>query len=265
MLRKTLVVFATLIPFSSLIAQVSDTNTVRMTEPKSIKKIDWESVHSKTQFTYRSFVIPAFMIAYGVTTLKSDGLQDINENIKEEIWTESLHKKIHIDNYLQFAPAAAVYALNIAGIKGKNNLRDRSIIYIMSNMIANTTVYSLKSTTRQQRPDGSSYSSFPSGHTAEAFASAEFLRQEYKDVSSWYGFAGYTIATATGLLRIYNNKHWLSDVVAGAGIGIASTKIAYCIYPAIKKILFKNRDVNAMLMPYYQNRGGGLSFVYNFH
>ena len=41
-----------------------------------------------------------------------------------------------------------------------------------------------------------------------------------------------------GFLRMYNNKHWLSDVVAGAGIGIMSTKIAYWIYPVIKRKLF---------------------------
>src|SRR4051812_47024416 len=120
MFRKPLVVFLALIYYPSLQAQVSDTAVTQINQSKNVKKIDWELVHAKTQFTYRSFVIPAFMIAYGVTTLKSDGLQDINESIKEEIWTESPHKEIHIDNYLQFAPAAAVYALNIAGIKGKN-------------------------------------------------------------------------------------------------------------------------------------------------
>ena len=99
----------------------------------------------------------------------------------------------------------------------------------MSNILLTTTVFSVKKLTRQLRPDGSGYTSFPSGHTAEAFASAEFMRQEYKDVSPWYGIAGYAVATTTGILRLYNNKHWVRDVVAGAGFGILSTKLAYWI------------------------------------
>ena len=138
-------------------------------------------------------------------------------------------------------------------------------MYLMSNVFLNSTVYFIKNTSHQQRPDGSSYTSFPSGHTAEAFASAEFLRQEYKDVSPWYGVAGYAAATATGLLRIYNNKHWMSDVVAGAGIGIASTKLAYWLYPSIKRKFFHDKNVNTMFMPYYQNNTVGLSMVHQFH
>ena len=88
---------------------------------------------------------------------------------------------------------------------------------------------------------------FPSGHTTEAFAYAEFIQQEYKDVSPWYGAVGYAAATATGLLRIYNNKHWLSDVVAGAGIGMASTKLAYLLYRAIKRKSFNSKKMNTMI------------------
>lgn len=234
---------------------------------QKINKVNFRSHIPTTihpHITYRSFVIPAFMIGYGFTSLRSDGLADINEDIREEIWSENPHKLVHIDNYLQFVPAVAVYGLNLAGIKGKHNLKDRSIIYLMSNVITNATVFSLKSLTKKERPDGSSNSSFPSGHTAEAFASAEFLRQEYKDISPWYGFAGYAIATATGALRIYNNKHWLSDVVAGAGIGIASSKLSYWIYAAMKKKFSPNKEINAMVIPYYNNKTAGLSCVYTF-
>jgi len=263
------IVFASVsfISFSPLKAQYTDTSAVKanLIEPGKRVPVNWNEPAMKKPFPYKSFIIPAAMIAYGATTLGSDGLQDINKELKEEVWIEKPHKKMHIDNYLQFAPAVAVYGLNIAGVKGKNNLKDRSIMFLMSNVFLNATVFTLKKLTKEQRPDGVDYYSFPSGHTAEAFASAEFLRQEYKDVSPWYGIAGYAAASATGLLRMYNNKHWLSDIVAGAGVGIASTKLAYWLYPVIKGKFFKNRSMNTMVMPYYQTGGGGLSMVYHFH
>lgn len=60
---------------------------------------------------------------------------------------------------------------------------------------------------------------------------AEFLRQEYKDISPWYGIGGYVIAAGTGAFRVYNNKHWLGDVFFGAGLGMLCTKLAYHLYP----------------------------------
>ena len=213
---------------------------------------------------FKSLIIPATLITYGFISLGNNGLKKINNNTKLEIREDHPTFITKADNYLQFVPAAAVYGLNAMGIKGKNNFRDRSMIYLMSNIILTTTVFSVKKLSHQLRPDGSAYTSFPSGHTAEAFASAEFMRQEYKDVSIWYGIAGYAVATTTGVLRLYNNKHWVSDVVAGAGFGILSTKLAYWIYPAIRKKFFKDKPMNTMVMPYYQSGGGGLALVYNF-
>jgi PAP2 superfamily len=212
----------------------------------------------------RSLILPGALLTYGLISLGSDGLKDLDEEVKEEVWSEHPHRITNADNFLQYAPAISVYALNAAGIHGKNNLRDRTMILLLSNLFSNATVFSLKKITHQLRPDGSSYTSFPSGHTAEAFASAEFLRQEYRDVSPWYGTGGYIIAGTVGYLRMYNNKHWLSDVIAGAGIGIGSVKLAYWIYPSIKKIFFKDRASKTALVPVYQNNSFGFALVHNF-
>ena len=221
-------------------------------------------IKSNYNFPVKQLVVPGIMIAYGFTSIENDRLKDFNAELKEEVYAEHPHKKVGIDNYLQFAPAAAVYGLNAFGIKGKHNFRDRSIIFLVSNIITNTAVFSIKKYSHQLRPDGSSYSSFPSGHTAEAFANAEFMRQEYKDVSPWYGIAGYVVAATTGYLRMYNNKHWLSDVVAGAGVGIASTKIAYWLYPKIFHALFKDKQVNTFVMPTYQSGTLGITMLKAF-
>jgi membrane-associated phospholipid phosphatase len=61
------------------------------------------------------------------------------------------------------------------------------------------------------------------------------MHQEFKDSKPWLPVAGYVMACATGYLRMYNNKHWISDVLAGAGIGIGSTRLAYLIYEKYRK------------------------------
>jgi len=213
---------------------------------------------------YTSFIVPAVMVAYGFAEFNIAALTNLNHDIQKEIWTNHPHGQQHIDNYLQYAPAATVYVLNIAGVKGKNNLIDRSMIYLMSNIIMGGSVYALKQITHKQRPDGSDYLSFPSGHTAEAFASAEFLYQEYKDVSIWYGIAGYGAAAFVGVLRMYNNKHWFNDVVAGAGMGIASTRLAYWLYPRIKNIFYKKREMHAVILPTYEAGTFGLAWARRF-
>lgn len=212
----------------------------------------------------RSLIIPVGLITYGFVALGNNGITNLDKTTRYEIREDHPTFITKIDNYLQYAPAVAVYGLNALGIKGKNNFRDRTIIYAMSNVISAAFVLPLKKITKIQRPDGSGFNSFPSGHTTTAFAAAEFLRMEYKDVSPWYGIAGYAAATTTGVLRLYNNKHWVSDVVAGAGFGILSTKLAYWIYPSIKRKFFKDKPMNTMVMPYYQSGGGGLALVYNF-
>jgi membrane-associated phospholipid phosphatase len=213
---------------------------------------------------YKQWIVPGAMILYGFLTIHYDPLTDLSEDVKEEVWTEDPHKTISIDNYLQFVPALAVYGLNAAGIKGEHDFFDRTMIYALSNVILGVTVFSLKSITHEQRPDGSDYYSFPSGHTAEAFASAEFLRQEYKNVSVWYGIGGYVVATSVAYLRIYNNKHWLNDVVAGAGFGIVSTRLSYLLYPKIQKLFAHGSMHDSVVLPFYQDKTAGLTLIHSF-
>ncbi len=218
----------------------------------------------KTDRYARALIVPASLIGYGFIALGNDGLKTLNKSTRTEIKEHHAEYVTKLDNYLQHAPALAVYGLNALGIKGKNNFRDRTIIYALSSVISTAIVLPLKHITKIQRPDGSSFSSFPSGHTATAFGAAEFMRQEYKDISPWYGIAGYGAATFTGILRLYNNRHWVSDVMAGAGFGILSTRLAYWTYPVIKKMLLKNKISGTTITPFYQSGGGGISMIHRF-
>lgn len=177
---------------------------------------------------------PLAMVTYGFISLGSTQLQNANKEVKEEI--QENNDKFHtgFDNYLQFAPAASVYLLNASGIKGKHNFTDRTILLGMSTLVMAGTVFALKKITRQLRPDGSAYNSFPSGHTATAFSGAEYMAQEYRGYSPWLKYSGYVMGAGTGVLRMYNNKHWLADVIAGAGIGILSTKFSYWLFEKVK-------------------------------
>ncbi|MCK7553637.1 phosphatase PAP2 family protein [Chitinophaga sedimenti] len=231
------------------------------------------TIHWKMQqaperpFSRRAFLVPATMVVFGAVAASSkEGLRNIDYNIKYEIHDEHLPVRTKIDNILQFTPAASTFLLGIAGVKGKNNFRDRAMIYGMSMMIMNATVFTTKRLTQQHRPDGSNFSSFPSGHTANAFAGAEFMRREYADVSPLYGIAGYAVAATTGYLRIRNNKHWFSDVVAGAGVGILSTDLAYYLYPRIKDKIFKNDKptTSTLIMPTYSSGSFGLALSRTF-
>lgn len=148
--------------------------------------------------------------------------------------------KVGYDNYLQYAPSAAVYVLKVAGVKGRNNIGRATLSYGASIGIMAIFVNSLKYTTKVERPDGSNNNSFPSGHTSMAFTNASFLHKEYGLVNHAYSIGGYSAAALTGLGRNLNNRHWISDVLAGAGIGILSTELGYFF---INKI-YKNRGDN---------------------
>jgi membrane-associated phospholipid phosphatase len=83
---------------------------------------------------------------------------------------------------------------------------------------AMAVVYVLKPLVGRTRPDGGSQS-FPSGHAASAFAGAAFLQQRY----GWaFGAPAYLAASFVGYSRVEANRHYTSDVVASAAIGIGA-------------------------------------------
>lgn len=185
-----------------------------------------DTIPARRPITLRAFYPPASLIIGG---LLSTGHSE--ESIKNEVAEERGHLIPHfhtkIDDYLQFSPLVVVYGLDAFGLHSKTDIINRTVILIKGEAMALTTVTLLKSATHTLRPDGSSYNSFPSGHTTQAFAAATFLNNEYKDRYPWMPYASYTVASSVGLLRVANNRHYISDVLVGAGIGYLSMKVAY--------------------------------------
>jgi len=132
-----------------------------------------------------------------------------------------------IDDYTQYVPYAAVYALDLAGIRSQHSTLRKTATIGTAIAINLVVVQGMKYSIAEPRPDGSSNNSFPSGHTATAFMGAHIFHKEYKHRSPFYSIAAYTLATFTGVFRQLNNRHWISDVFAGAGIGIGTAELAY--------------------------------------
>lgn len=152
----------------------------------------------------------------------------------------------HIDDYMQYAPAAVMLGMKAMGVEGRSSWGRMLVSDAFAAMIMGGVVNTLKTTTKVERPDGSNNHSFPSGHTATAFMTATMLTKEYGHKSPWIGVGAYTVASATGLMRMANNKHWLSDVMTGAGIGILSTELGYFLADR----LFRNKGINNYLADY---------------
>lgn len=143
------------------------------------------------------------------------------------------------DNYLQYLPAVAMVGMKLGGVKGRSSWGRMLTSDAFSAIIMAAAVNSLKYSVRTMRPDGSSRNSFPSGHTATAFMTATMMHKEYGCRSPWYSIGAYSIATATGITRQLNNRHWLSDVMVGAGIGIISTELGYFL----ADLIFKDKGI----------------------
>ncbi|MBX2899012.1 MAG: phosphatase PAP2 family protein [Cyclobacteriaceae bacterium] len=155
---------------------------------------------------------------------------------------------------------ALVYGLQAAGVKGKNPLAEQTILLFKSEVVMASVVYLLKQTTHVQRPDHSTYNSFPSGHTAQAFVAATFLHKEYGAKSVWYSIGGYTVATAIGTFRVLNNRHWLSDVLVGGAIGILSTELVY----ATHQHKWSKRKARFTALPFHQQGATGFYAALHF-
>ena len=210
MIAKVIVFFVSLVhPFCCL-AQMNSSNLPN-------------NLHTLTK---KAVIAPFALIGYGFSVFKIGETQRFNEELREEI-LENFDDYFHSDDYLQYLPAVSALSLSLFSPNQQAQFKRRSSIISISMLTMASVVTTLKYTTRVRRPDGSSRNSFPSGHTATAFAGAEFLRQELSGNSSWYAVTGYALAAGIGYFRMYNNRHWFTDVTAGAGIGILSTQLAY--------------------------------------
>ncbi len=215
------------------------------------------------------WIVPGSAAVLSAVCVNAAWGKRVRNEVREMVGAdEKLHTKV--DDYLQYAPMVVAYGTYFAGWKGQHKLLDRTILLAMSAATMTIAVNVSKRLFKEQRPDTGAKNSFPSGHTATAFMGAEFLWQEYRTSHPWLGYTGYAMAALTGYLRMHNERHWINDVVAGAAVGMLSTKFAYWLYPKIfregksRKKGAKKQAVKAFGVPYASPEGAGVSMALMF-
>lgn len=145
------------------------------------------------------------------------------------------------DDYLQYAPAGLMIGLKACGYESSSSWGRMLASDAFSVAIMSAAVNGIKYSVGRLRPDGSRYNSFPSGHTATAFMTATMLYKEYGWKDPWFSIGGYTAAALTGVSRIMNNRHWMTDVMARAAVGIGSVHLGYFL----SNLIFKGKGTSS--------------------
>ena len=127
-------------------------------------------------------------------------------------------------------PGAIVLAGTIAG---RDDVQRSGGRVLLSVVAAEVTTIALKATAGRYRPAEtddpyifkpfSGHDSFPSGHTTMAFALSTSLSHEIHN--GWASAALFTVATGTAWSRLNDERHWFSDVLGGAAVGITAATI----------------------------------------
>ncbi|SEQ47229.1 PAP2 superfamily protein [Flavobacterium frigoris] len=215
------------------------------------QKIDSLAIHKK--LSYKNFIVPAAVLIGGIFLLNSSQNNSIQEK-SNAFFGIGFNSKI--DNFTPLVPVAQIYAGRYLGFQPKNTVLHQTIDIVIANSLTLAVVQITKNLVKEERPDASNNLSFPSGHTAIAFTNAALLFQEYKDSNFWYASSGFIFATTTGILRVANNRHYSSDVLAGAGIGLLSGIIVsnYNPFQAIK--FGRKKSTSAFVYPQFGRTNG---------
>lgn len=205
-------------------------------------------MESGSKFQPKQLILPTALIAVGSFGVCNGAFHSINNSIRGEVSGLRNNHYFRIDDYIQYLPVASYLGLGTFGVECKHSFKERfaagATAYLAMGIMVNATKYAV----REKRPDSNARNSFPSGHTATVFMGAELIRQEY---GLGISIGAYAVATGVAFLRIYNDRHWLNDVIAGAGFGILSARIGYWMLPLYQKWFHWDKTAAIMAMPTY--------------
>jgi membrane-associated phospholipid phosphatase len=222
-----------------------------------------DTIRLKSNFKSSEVIMPLSLIGAGTLGFV-EPIRNTRYEVRDFLEEWRGEHRVTVDDYLQYAPLASVYGLSLLGADAKHNYVDRTLELAVSYVAVGVMVNAIKYTVREPRPDGSANNSFPSGHTATTFMGAELVRIEYGDESPWYSVGAYAVATTVGVLRVYNERHWFTDVFAGAGVGILSARIGHWLLPYTRKMMYKLTGCDAFIYPSVSSEGASLGFAMQF-
>jgi len=155
---------------------------------------------------------------------------DIQQFFYGKLRQEGGKPELKFDNYLQYAPFVMDLGLGLVGVRTRNSFLDRTIEAALGSAACAVMSWTFKQAFDTVRPNGGRHS-FPSGHTDTVFLGAELVRIEYGNA---WGAAAYAMGITVGTMRLYNNWHWFSDVLMGAGIGILAANVGAWLLEPVK-------------------------------
>ena len=240
MLMVTIKAFA-FYPSTNILSTRIFSDTIQLNQENGLKQ-SFEKVYYKTTAfdrisSSKAFEITGFGVPVIVTAL---AIKQQDNRFAQYTRPYPSTFKNSFDDYTQFAPLAAKYIMKVCGVKGRSSWSRMIVSDLFSVAIMTATVESMKHTITMRRPIGEETNSFPSGHTARAFMAATLLNKEFGHLSPWIPVTSYAIASATAVGRLLNLRHWVSDVLVGAGIGVVSAELGYYF----ADLIFKEKGLN---------------------
>ncbi len=199
----------------------------------------YNTVASRTQyFKPGAVIIPAAFVGYGCLKPAIKAIQNTDDKIWQQVQTNHASFKTNAADYLMWAPSAAIYLMDGLRVQTKHSFKEHLILDVGSIIVTGGIGMVMRKISGNLDVYKTYGTEFPSGHTANAFRGAEIFHQELKGSHELLSYSGYIVAAGVGALRIYNKNHLLTEVLAGAGLGILSTKLTYWVFDKVK---YKNK------------------------
>ena len=212
---------------------VSGQDTAQAHLPSSGSSIDGAKYNSH-YLKPAALIIPGTFILYGCLKSPVGGIQRIDDDIMASVKKNYPDFYTKADDYLAWAPSASIYLMDALHVKTRHSFTEHLILDAGSMIVAGGIGLVMRKISGSMDVYNTQGTKFPSGHTTNAFRAAEIFHQELKGSSPALSYSGYLVATTVGVLRIYNKGHLLTEVLAGAGLGILSTKLTYWVFEKVK-------------------------------
>ena len=209
----------------------------------------------------KDFILPASLLTAGIIANAMDRKDIISFNRSDYKSGDASW------DYLLLGGVAGSMFVFDHFFEAKNTKFDQAMLLLGSAGLSILPAYLIKESYDSFRPDGGKHS-FPSGHATTGFMIAHVLNKEFRDSNLWIAYGGYIVASGVSIARVTMNKHWICDILAGAGLGILGTELAYLIYFPIRNKIAENinqkRNRNISIAPMVMPESFGLNLCVRF-